>query len=44
LVICDEGHKLKSPNPKSRTIIVKAMEKIKTCRRIALTGTPLQNK
>ncbi|XP_015111784.1 transcriptional regulator ATRX [Diachasma alloeum] len=39
LVICDEGHLLKSET----TAISKAMSKIRTLRRIVLTGTPLQN-
>ncbi|XP_044017752.1 transcriptional regulator ATRX-like isoform X2 [Aphidius gifuensis] len=39
LVVCDEGHLLKSEN----TAISKAMSKIRTLRRIVLTGTPLQN-
>lgn len=39
LVICDEGHLLKNHN----TAISKALSRIKTLRRIILTGTPLQN-
>lgn len=39
LVVCDEGHLLK--NPASRVSL--AINKIRTLRRIALTGTPLQN-
>ncbi|KAK3930445.1 Transcriptional regulator ATRX-like protein [Frankliniella fusca] len=39
LVICDEGHLLKNED----TGISKAMTRIKTLRRIILTGTPLQN-
>ncbi|GLV33272.1 XNP [Carabus blaptoides fortunei] len=39
LVICDEGHLLKNSN----TGISIAMNKLKTLRRIVLTGTPLQN-
>jgi len=39
LVICDEGHVLKN----QATAISKALNKIKTLRRIVLTGTPLQN-
>lgn len=39
LVICDEGHLLKN----EKTSISKAMTRIRTLRRIVLTGTPLQN-
>ncbi|KRT83926.1 helicase [Oryctes borbonicus] len=39
LVICDEGHLLK--NEKTSTSI--AMNRVRTLRRIVLTGTPLQN-
>lgn len=39
LVICDEGHILKN----QATSISKAVKKIKTLRRIVMTGTPLQN-
>jgi len=38
-VICDEGHILKN----SDTKLSKAMDNIKTPRRVILTGTPLQN-
>lgn len=38
-MICDEGHLLKN----EKTSISIAMNKIKTLRRIVLTGTPLQN-
>ncbi|XP_050296159.1 transcriptional regulator ATRX homolog isoform X2 [Anthonomus grandis grandis] len=39
LVICDEGHLLKN----EKTNLSIAMNRIKTQRRIVLTGTPLQN-
>jgi transcriptional regulator ATRX len=39
LVVCDEGHLLKN----EKTSISKAMMKLRTLRRIVLTGTPLQN-
>lgn len=39
LVVCDEGHLLKN----EKTGISIAMNKLKTLRRIVLTGTPLQN-
>lgn len=39
LVICDEGHMLKNEETK----LSKVMNKIKTLRRIILTGTPMQN-
>lgn len=38
-VVCDEGHLLKN----EKTSISKAMMKLRTLRRIVLTGTPLQN-
>lgn len=39
LVVCDEGHLLKN----EKTSISKAMMRLRTLRRIVLTGTPLQN-
>lgn len=39
VVVCDEGHLLKNED----TALSKAMRKIKSLRRIVLTGTPLQN-
>ncbi|XP_047534137.1 transcriptional regulator ATRX homolog isoform X2 [Vanessa atalanta] len=39
LVVCDEGHLLKN----EKTSLSQAMNRVKTLRRIVLTGTPLQN-
>ncbi|XP_066952391.1 transcriptional regulator ATRX-like isoform X3 [Macrobrachium rosenbergii] len=39
VMVCDEGHLLKN----EKTALSKAINKIKTMRRIILTGTPLQN-
>ncbi|XP_053697900.1 transcriptional regulator ATRX homolog [Sabethes cyaneus] len=39
LIICDEGHLLKN----EKTSLSKAVNRIKTLRRIVLTGTPIQN-
>lgn len=39
-VVCDEGHMLKNDS----TNIRKATEKIRTRRRVLLTGTPVENK
>lgn len=39
LLICDEGHILKNCN----SMTYKAVEHIKTSRKIILTGTPIQN-
>ncbi|KAJ0175997.1 hypothetical protein K1T71_008171 [Dendrolimus kikuchii] len=39
LVVCDEGHLLKN----EKTSLSQSMNRVKTRRRIVLTGTPLQN-
>jgi len=39
LVICDEGHRLKTQGNKA----AKALKSLKTNRRVLLTGTPVQN-
>lgn len=39
MVVCDEGHLLKN----EKTTLSKSVNRIKTLRRIVLTGTPLQN-
>ncbi|TFK44573.1 P-loop containing nucleoside triphosphate hydrolase protein [Crucibulum laeve] len=39
LIICDEGHRLKSANNKTSSMF----NKLKTTRRVILSGTPIQN-
>ncbi|XP_035795970.1 transcriptional regulator ATRX homolog [Anopheles albimanus] len=39
MIVCDEGHLLKN----EKTSLSKAITRIKTMRRIVLTGTPIQN-
>lgn len=39
LIICDEGHRLKDPQSQANI----GLSKIRTWRRILLTGTPIQN-
>ncbi|VEN43708.1 unnamed protein product, partial [Callosobruchus maculatus] len=39
LIVCDEGHLLRS----KKAVKVQALNKVRTKRRIVLTGTPLQN-
>ena len=39
IIICDEGHKLKSANNRA----AQAIKSLKSTRRIILSGTPIQN-